>query len=52
MESLKLDVAALVSQKVHHEFEVLWFANVLRHYSEVVSVQKQLSQKLRGRGKA
>lgn len=46
MESLKLNVSALISQHVHHEFEVLWVADVLCHYSEVVSVQQQFTQEL------
>ena len=46
MEGLKLDVAAVVSQHVHHQLQVLSPADVLGHHSEVVSVQKKLSQEL------
>lgn len=44
VESLKLDVAALIPQQVHHQLEILWLADVFRHDGEVVSVKKQLAQ--------
>lgn len=43
VEGLKLDVAALIPQEVHHELEVLWLADVLRHDGEVVAVEEQLT---------
>lgn len=46
MEGLKLDVAAVVSQHVHHHLQVLCTTDVLGHHSEVMSVQKKLSQEL------
>lgn len=46
MESLKLNVGALVSQEVHHELQVLWFTDVPCHDCEVVSVQEQFTQQL------
>lgn len=46
MESLKLDVGTLVSQEIHHELQILRFADVARHHCEVVSVQQQLPKKL------
>lgn len=46
MKSLKLNVWTLISQKVHHELQVLWFTDVPRHDCEVVSVQKQFAQQL------
>ena len=42
VEGFELDVAALVSQEVHHELEVLRLADVFRHDGEVVPVEKQL----------
>lgn len=51
VEGLKLDVAALVSQHVHHELEVVGLADVFRHHGEVVSIQEQLAEELEtGRG--
>lgn len=46
MESLKLNVGALVSQEVHHELQVLWFTDVPCHDCEIVSVQEQFTQQL------
>lgn len=46
MKSFKLDVAAVVSQNVHHEFQVLGSTDVFGHDCEVVSVQQELSQEL------
>lgn len=46
MKSLKLNVWTLISQKVHHELQVLWFTDVPGHDCEVVSVQKQFTQQL------
>lgn len=46
MESLELDVAALVSEHVHHQLQVLRVANELGHGREVCSVQQQLTQEL------
>lgn len=46
MESLELDVAAFIPQQVHHEFEILRLADVFRHDGEIVTVKKQLPQKL------
>ena len=43
MKSLKLYVPAGVPQEVHHQFEVLWVANVLGHCGEVVPVEQELS---------
>jgi len=46
VEGLKLDVAALVPEQVHHEFQILRPADVFRHYGEIVPVEKQLTQQL------
>lgn len=46
MKGLELDVGALVPQQVHHQLEVLGFADVARHHCEVVPVQEQLAKKL------
>lgn len=47
VESLELDVGAFVSEQVHHQLQVLRLADVARHHREVMSVQQQLTQKLR-----
>lgn len=47
MEGLKLDVGTLVSKEIHHELQILRFADVARHHCEVVSVQQQLAKKLK-----
>ena len=39
VECLKLYVSAPVPQHVHDHLEVLWIANVARHYSVVVPVK-------------
>ncbi len=44
MEGLKLDVATLLSQQIHHELQVVRAADVVRHCGEVVSVQQQVPQ--------
>lgn len=46
MECFKLNVGAFISQQVHHQLQVFWFADVFRHDGEVVSVQNQFTQKL------
>ena len=46
MEGLELDVAAVVSEHVHHELEVLCVTDVFGHDCEVVPVEQQFSQKL------
>ena len=47
MESLKLNIAAVISQHVHHQLQILGPTDVLGHDSEVVSVQKKFSQELK-----
>lgn len=47
VERFELDVAAVVSQHVHHQFQVLGSTDVFGHDCEVVSVQQEFSQKLR-----
>lgn len=39
VEGLKLDVGTFVSEQIHHQLEILRFADVARHHGEVVSVQ-------------
>lgn len=51
MEGFKLNVGAFVSKEVHHQFEVLWLADVLCHDGKVVSVQDQFTQQLQNRNK-
>lgn len=46
MECFKLNVGAFISQQVHHQLQVFWFADVFRHDGKVVSVQNQFTQKL------
>lgn len=46
MKSFKLYVAAVVSQQVHHQFQVLGSADVSGHDCKVVSVQQEFSQEL------
>lgn len=46
MESLKLNVGALVPQEIHHELQVLWFTDVPCHDCEIVSVEEQFTQQL------
>ena len=38
MECFKLNVGAFVSQQVHHQLQILWFADIFCHDGEVVSV--------------
>lgn len=47
MKRFKLDVPALVSQHIHHEFEVLGLADVFRHHSKVMSVQEKFAEELK-----
>lgn len=44
VESFKLDVATVVSQQVHHQFQVFGPTDVLCHDGEVVSIQKKLPE--------
>lgn len=46
MECFKLNVGAFISQQVHHQLQVFWFADVFCHDGKVVSVQNQFTQKL------
>lgn len=46
MKSFKLDVAAVVPQQVHHQFQVLGSTDVFGHDRKVVSVQQEFSQEL------
>lgn len=46
MEGFELDVWTFVPKQVHHEFQVLWLANIFGHNGEVVAVQDQLTQQL------
>ena len=46
MESLKLNVLALVPEEVHHHFEVGLVGDVPRHYIEVCSIKEDLAQQL------
>ena len=39
MEGFKLYVPALLPQHHHHEFEVVWVADVAGHRGEVVAIQ-------------
>ena len=43
MESLELDVPAVVSEHGHHQLQVLRVADVARHRREVVPIQEELS---------
>lgn len=47
MKGFKLNVGTFISKEVHHQFEVLWLADVLRHNRKVMSVQDQLPQQLK-----
>ena len=44
MECFKLNVGAFISQQVHHQLQIFWFADVFCHDGKVVSVQNQLTQ--------
>jgi hypothetical protein len=44
MESLELDILALVTEEVHHHLEVNVIRNVARHNIEVGTVQKYLAE--------
>lgn len=46
MKSFKLYVATVVSQHVHHQFQVLGSTDVFGHDCKVVSVQQEFSQEL------
>ena len=46
VESLKLDVLALISQEVHHHLEVCFVGDILGHDVEVGSVKEDLPQQL------
>ena len=48
MECLKLNVPALVSQQVHHHFEVRLNGDVLRHDVEVGPVEENLAEEFEG----
>ena len=43
MKCFELYVPAGIPQQVHHQFEVLWVANVFGHCGEVVPVKQKLS---------
>jgi hypothetical protein len=43
MEGFELDVGTFVSKQVHHQFQVLWLADILGHNGEIVAVQDQLT---------
>lgn len=47
MESLKLDVPAVVSQQVHHQLQVLRFTDVFCHDSKIIPVQKKFPKELK-----
>lgn len=46
VECFKLNVGAFISQQVHHQLEIFWFADVFCHDGKVVSVQNQFAQQL------
>lgn len=46
VEGFELDVPAVVSQQVHHQLQVVRFADVLRHDGEVVPVQEKFPEEL------
>lgn len=46
VESFELDVATPITQHIHHELEVLRIGNVLRHDSEVMTVEQEFPKKL------
>ena len=48
MESLELDVLALVTKQVHHHFQVGFIGNVPSHHIEVGPIQENLAKKLEG----
>ncbi len=48
VEGLKLDVASLLLQHVHHELEVVGIGNIFGHHREVVPVEQELAQQLEG----
>ena len=47
VEGLKLNVAALVAQQVHHELEVVGVADVDGHHLKVGAVEQDLAKQLR-----
>lgn len=46
VKGFKLDVAAVVSQHVHHQFQILCSTDVFGHDCKVVPVQQEFSQEL------
>lgn len=48
MKSLKLDILALIPQKVHHHFQIRLAGNVPRHDIVIGAVQEDLAEELEG----
>ena len=48
VESLELDVLALLSHHVHHQLQVVCAAHVARHDGEVTSLEQQFPEQLEG----
>lgn len=44
MERLKLDVLALVSQQIHHDFQVVLRRDIAGHDVEIRPVEQNLAQ--------
>jgi hypothetical protein len=47
MEGLELNAATLLTQHVHHEFEVVGIADITRHHIEIVAIKQQFAQELK-----
>ena len=46
VEGLKLDVASLLLQHVHHQLQVVWIGNIFSHHREIVPVQEKFTKQL------
>lgn len=46
MECFKLDAAAFLSKKLHHQFEVLGIRDISGHHVEIMSIQEKLAKQL------
>lgn len=47
MKRLKLDILALISQQVHHHFQICVIGNIPGHHVEICAVEENLAEELK-----